>query len=175
VRAVVVNEYEEAPIVAEVPTPQPGPGGPGSDQADSGGNEPDGPHARQRGLALDAGDLSDGARCRRRRYRRQPRRGPGSVSAGDNVFGQLLIAPLGSAGTYAQYVAVSEDAPLALVPDRLDLVVAAALPSAGMTALSIVEDVLGALTGKIVTTRPVTTARVTLTLPPRQKASNPTG
>ena len=70
-------------------------------------------------------------------------------SAGDNVFGQLLIAPLGSAGTYAQYVAVSEDAPLALVPDGLDLVVAAALPSAGMTALSIVEDVLGALTGKI--------------------------
>jgi hypothetical protein len=33
--------------------------------------------------------------------------------AGDLVVGQLLIAPLGSAGTYAEYVAVSADAPLA--------------------------------------------------------------
>jgi NADPH:quinone reductase len=34
-------------------------------------------------------------------------------SVGDDLFGQLLIAPLGSASTYAEYVAVSEDAPLA--------------------------------------------------------------
>ena len=41
---------------------------------------------------------------------------------GQSVFGQLLVAPLGSAGTYAEYVAVSEDAPLAVVPDGLDFV-----------------------------------------------------
>jgi NADPH:quinone reductase-like Zn-dependent oxidoreductase len=69
-------------------------------------------------------------------------------TAGENVFGQLLIAPLGSAGTYAEYVAVTEDAPLALVHHGLDFAVASALPTAGMTGLSLVEDVLGSLTGK---------------------------
>jgi NADPH:quinone reductase-like Zn-dependent oxidoreductase len=56
------------------------------------------------------------------------------------VFGQLLIAPLGSAGTYAEYVAVSEDAPLARVPSGLDDVVAAALPTAGGAGLALVEQ-----------------------------------
>ena len=75
--------------------------------------------------------------------------GTARFSAGDHVFGQLLIAPLGSAGTYAEYVAVTEDAPLAWVPDGLGLVVAAALPTAGMTGLYLVEHVLGPLTGRI--------------------------
>src|ERR1700746_2213437 len=58
--------------------------------------------------------------------------GPGAsrFSVGDDLFGQLLIAPLGSAGTYAEYVAVTEDAPLARVPGGLDDVVAAGLPAA---------------------------------------------
>ncbi|MDQ6673967.1 MAG: hypothetical protein M3069_25015 [Chloroflexota bacterium] len=38
---------------------------------------------------------------------------------GDLVFGQLLIAPLGSAGTYAEYVAVNQDANLARLPEPL--------------------------------------------------------
>jgi NADPH:quinone reductase-like Zn-dependent oxidoreductase len=62
-------------------------------------------------------------------------------SPGD-VFGQLLIAPLGSAGTYAEDVAVREDAPLAPVPDCL--AVTAAIPMAGATALDIVESLDGA-------------------------------
>lgn len=70
-------------------------------------------------------------------------------SVGQSAFGQLLIAPLGSAGTYAEYVAVTEEAPLALVPDGLELVVASALPTAGMAGLSLVE-LLGPLTGKTV-------------------------
>jgi len=37
-------------------------------------------------------------------------------SPGESVFGQLLIPPLGSAGTYAEYVAVSQDAPLVTMP-----------------------------------------------------------
>jgi NADPH:quinone reductase-like Zn-dependent oxidoreductase len=147
-RAVVVNKYGEAPVVAEVPTPQPGAGQVLIKLTAAGMNPMDRtlatgdwrpmPATFPMVLGADGagvvGTLGEGA---------------ARFSAGDNVFGQLLIAPLASAGTYAQYVAVSEDAPLALVPDRLDLVVAAALPSAGMTALSIVEDVLGALTGKI--------------------------
>jgi NADPH:quinone reductase-like Zn-dependent oxidoreductase len=60
-------------------------------------------------------------------------------SPGDRVFGQLFIPPIGSSGTYAEYVAVTEEAPLALVPEGLDLVVAAATPSPGSTGLSLVE------------------------------------
>src|SRR5579871_430411 len=48
-----------------------------------------------------------------------------TFSPGDVVFGQLVVAPLGSAGTYAEYVAVGEDANLARVPAALDPVVAA--------------------------------------------------
>ena len=62
-------------------------------------------------------------------------------SRGDELFGQLLIAPLGSAGTYAEYVAVTEEAPLARVPDGLDpVVVAAALPTAGGAGLALVAS-----------------------------------
>jgi NADPH:quinone reductase len=75
--------------------------------------------------------------------------GASRFSVGDDLFGQLLIAPLGSAGTYAEYVAVSEDAPLAKVPEGLDDVVAAALPTAGGAGLSVV-DLLEPLTGKTV-------------------------
>ncbi len=70
-------------------------------------------------------------------------------SRGDELFGQLLIAPLGSAGTYAEYVAVTEEAPLARVPDGLDPVVAAALPTAGGTGLALVAP-LEPLAGKTV-------------------------
>jgi NADPH:quinone reductase-like Zn-dependent oxidoreductase len=70
-------------------------------------------------------------------------------SRGDEVFGQLLVAPLGSAGTYAEYVAATEDAPLARVPEGLDPVVAAALPTAGMAGLALV-DALEPLSRKII-------------------------
>jgi NADPH:quinone reductase-like Zn-dependent oxidoreductase len=61
----------------------------------------------------------------------------------------LLIAPLGSVGTYAEYLAVTEDAPLASVPSGLDDVVAAALPTAGGTGLALV-DLLEPLADKTV-------------------------
>ena len=70
-------------------------------------------------------------------------------SRGDDLFGQLLIAPIGSAGTYADYVVVTEDAPLARVPDGLDPVLAAALPTSGGSALALVE-LLEPLNGKTV-------------------------
>jgi NADPH:quinone reductase-like Zn-dependent oxidoreductase len=70
-------------------------------------------------------------------------------SVGDDLFGQLLIPPLGSAGTYAEYVAVSQDAPLARVPSGLDDIVAASLPTAGGAGLELVE-LLEPLTDKTV-------------------------
>jgi NADPH:quinone reductase-like Zn-dependent oxidoreductase len=68
---------------------------------------------------------------------------------GDAVFGQLLLAPLGSFGTYAEYVAVGENAPITRMPEQLDPVVAASLPTAGVSAQEIVES-LGPLSGKTV-------------------------
>jgi NADPH:quinone reductase len=146
-RAVVVNQYGEPPVVAEVPRPQAGPGQVLIKLTSAGMNPMD--------RTLASGDWrpmpatfpmvlgADGAGV-------VERVGQGATRfvAGDNVFGQLLIAPLGSTGTYADYVAVTEDAPLTVVPHSLDLVVASALPTAGMAGLSLVEDVLGTLAGK---------------------------
>jgi NADPH:quinone reductase len=68
-------------------------------------------------------------------------------SVGDEVFGQLLIPPLGSTGTYAEYVAAPEGSPLARVPSGVEPAVAAAVPTTGMTGLAIVES-LEPLSGK---------------------------
>jgi NADPH2:quinone reductase len=68
---------------------------------------------------------------------------------GDKVFGQLFIPPIGSTGTYAEYVAVSAEAPLTWVPDGLDLVCAAAAPTAGGTGLSLI-DLVDPLEGQVV-------------------------
>ncbi|MCX5399887.1 NADP-dependent oxidoreductase [Streptomyces sp. NBC_00102] len=61
--------------------------------------------------------------------------GPGAsrFQPGDEVYGVRFV------GTYAEYVAVQEDG-LALKPDVLDHVGAAALPVAGLTALAAVEE-----------------------------------
>jgi len=147
-RAVTVREYGGTPTVAEIPTPEPG--------------------ARQilirlRAAGMNPMDLwlasgawkpmpatfpmvlgADGAGVVE-----QLGEGSSRFSVGDDLFGQLLIAPLGSAGTYAEYVAVTEDAPLARVPSGLDDVVAAALPTAGGAGLALV-DLLEPLADKTV-------------------------
>jgi NADPH:quinone reductase len=61
-------------------------------------------------------------------------------AVGEAVMGQLLIPPLGSSGTYAEYVAVSARSTLARIPTGLGAVVAASAPTAGMTGLSIVDS-----------------------------------
>ena len=147
-RAVIVNEYGGTPVVAEVPTPEPGPGqvlirlrAAGMNPMDrtiaSGAWRP-APATFPMVLGADGAGVVEKAGEGTKRF-----------APGDEVFGQLLIAPLGSAGTYADYVAVSEDAALAQVPDGLDPVVAAALPTAGMAGLSL-ADSLEPLAGKTV-------------------------
>ena len=148
-RAVVVSEYGGSPRVEEIPAPQ--------------------AHARQVLIKVRAAGMNpmDRAIAAGAWQAVMPATFPmvlgadvaGTVekigegssrfSVGDEVFGQLLIAPLGSAGTYAEYVAANEDSPLARVPAGLDLVVAASAPTAGMTGLSLVES-LGPLSGKSV-------------------------
>jgi len=148
-RAITVSEYGASPSVTELPMPQPGPGqvliavqaagmNPMDMQIAAGGWKDRMPATFPMVLGADLAGIVEGG-------------GPGAIrfAPGDAVFGQLLIPPLGSAGTYAQYVAVSADAPLAHGPDGLDPVIAAALPTAGGTAMAIAES-LAPLEGRTV-------------------------
>jgi NADPH:quinone reductase len=67
--------------------------------------------------------------------------GVAGLRPGDVVHGQFLRAPVGN-GTFAGYAAVPEfpdSGALQRVPDGVPVEVAAALPTAGMTAVGIVE------------------------------------
>jgi NADPH:quinone reductase-like Zn-dependent oxidoreductase len=148
-RAVTVSSYGASPSVTELPAPQVEPGqvliaiqaagmNPMDMQIANGGWQNQMPGTFPMVLGADlAGTVQED--------------GPGAArfAPGDEVFGQLLIPPLGSTGTYAQYVACSQDAPLARTPAGLDPVTAAALPTVGVTALQIAES-LAPLDGKIV-------------------------
>jgi NADPH:quinone reductase-like Zn-dependent oxidoreductase len=147
-RAVTVSEYGATPVVGEVPTPEAGAGQVLIRLRAAGMNPMD--------LKLASGDWkpapatfpmvlgADGAGIVEKIGE-----GVTRFAVGDEVFGQLLIAPIGSAGTYAEYVAVSADAPLARIPSHLDDGLAAALPTAGSAGLALVES-LEPLAGKTV-------------------------
>src|SRR5205807_1743343 len=147
-RAVIVNEYGGTPVLAEIPTPQPGPSQVLIKLRAAGVNPMDRwlASGAQRSeaatfplvLGADGAGIVETIGAGATRF-----------SPGDTVFGQLWAAPFVEAGTAAEYVAVSEDATLARVPDGLDLVVAAALPTTGMTGLLLVEE-LPPLAGKTV-------------------------
>jgi len=57
---------------------------------------------------------------------------------GDRIFGQFFHAPVGE-GTFAEYAVVPQKGALAPLPQEIEFPTAAALPTAGMTALSLVE------------------------------------
>ena len=99
-RAVTVTEYGATPAVAEMPTPEPGPGqvlirlraadmNPMDRALASGAWKPMSATFPMV-LGVDGAGVVE-------------QLGPGAsrFSVGDDLFGQLLIAPLGSAGTYA--------------------------------------------------------------------------
>jgi NADPH:quinone reductase len=148
-RAVTVSEYGATPAVTDVPKPQPGPGqilikvraagvNPMDQKLADGAAKARMPATFPLVLGADVAGVVEAVGT-----------GETKFSRGDEVFGQLLIPPLGSAGTYAEYVAVTENAPLARVPKSVDPVVAASLPTAGVTALQLAES-LAPLSGKTV-------------------------
>ncbi|WP_343703115.1 NADP-dependent oxidoreductase [Chitinophaga sp.] len=65
---------------------------------------------------------------------------------GNRVYGQMLHAPVGE-GSYAEFVVVPEKAAIAAAPETLSLTDAAAAPTAGMTALQLL-DKLGLSAGQ---------------------------
>jgi NADPH:quinone reductase len=138
VRAVTVSRFGESPVVTQVTTPSAGPGqvliklfaagvNPMDAKLASGEWRP-APAVFPMVLGVDGAGVVQAV-------------GDGTTRffPGDDVFGQLFIPPIGAYGTYAEYVAVTEEAPLARVPDGVDLAVAAAVPTAGATGLSLVE------------------------------------
>jgi NADPH2:quinone reductase len=133
--AIAVSEYGADPALVELPKPQPGPRqilikvrtagmNPGDRQIADGVWEDRVPGTFPLILGADVAGVVESVG-----------EGTTKFAPGDEVFGQLLIPPLGSTGTYAEYVAVTEDAPLAKRPDGIDAGVAATLPTAGGTAL----------------------------------------
>jgi NADPH:quinone reductase-like Zn-dependent oxidoreductase len=58
--------------------------------------------------------------------------------SGDRIFGQFFHAPIGE-GTFAEYAVVPEGGALAVLPSEIGFPTAAALPTAGMTAVAMVE------------------------------------
>ncbi len=148
-RAVIVDDYGESPRLAEVPIPETSAGqvlirasaagmNPMDRDIAAGGWKAIMPATFPMVLGADVAGTVE-----------QLGEGSGRFSLGDQVFGQFLIPPLGSAGTYAEYVAVNENAPLARIPAELDSAVAASVPTAGMTGL-LINDMLAPLAGKIV-------------------------
>ena len=147
-RAITVTEYGATPAIAEMPTPEPGSGQLLLKMRAAGMNPMDRTLASGEWRPMPATfPMVLGADCAG--VVEKLGQGTSRFAVGDDLFGQLLIPPLGSAGTYAEYVAVSEDAPLATVPAGLDDVVAAALPTAGGAGLALV-DLLEPLTDKTV-------------------------
>ena len=137
-RAVTVAEYAATPSLVELPIPEPGPGeiliklqAIGVNPMDwllaSGAIKPM-PAQFPMVLGTDGAGVVE-----------QLGEGASKFAVGERLFGQFLVGPIGSTGTYAEYVAVTEDALLAPVPSELDETVAAALPTAGMTGLKLVD------------------------------------
>ncbi|WP_299529861.1 NADP-dependent oxidoreductase [uncultured Streptomyces sp.] len=144
-RAVAVSAPHRAPVLAELPKPVPGQGelrvrveyaalNPGDWQAaDAVGNGPE-----TVPLPLVVGVDFAG---------RVDMIGPGDnrFRVGDRVVGRVC-EPGPGRGAYAEYVAVHEDSPVTLVPRRLSLRSAAALPTAGTAAAQLL-DASGARNG----------------------------
>jgi NADPH2:quinone reductase len=148
-RAVIVNDYGQTPVLGDVPTPRPGPHQLLIRLRTAAVNPIDRRLARGDWRIMLAGTFpmvlgTDGAGIVETVGEGTTRFAPGDV-----VFGQLMIPPIGSTGTYAEYVAVDEGAPLARVPDVMGLDVAAALPTIGMTGLAL-TTLLGPLEGRTV-------------------------
>ncbi|OAR26055.1 alcohol dehydrogenase [Streptomyces sp. ERV7] len=137
-RAVAVPAFRATPEVIHVPKPQPGPGevlvkieyaalNPFDWQVADGLLDGRVPHVFPLVLGVDFAGRVDVV-------------GPGEnrFVVGDAVYGQAGRPPVGT-GTYTEYVTMPHDAAIAGVPDGLTLRAAAALPTAGMTALQILR------------------------------------
>jgi len=137
-RAIAVTAFKSAPQFMDVPNPQPKKGeilvrlsaagiNPFDWKIGDGMLDGQVPHIFPLVLGLDGAGTVHAVGPDVTRFR-----------VGDRVFGQFWQLPLGR-GTYAELAAVSENAPIARIPDALAIVDAAAFPTAGMAAFDLLE------------------------------------
>ncbi|MEU1276826.1 NADP-dependent oxidoreductase [Streptomyces sp. NPDC005805] len=152
-RAVTVGGFGAEPEVVQVPKPEPGEGeivvkveyaalnpvdwqtADGTGSRAGGGPERDAPGSR--GAAADGDAAAFPLVLGADFAGKVDVVGPGDnrFRVGDPVFGRAWPRHAAAgAGAYAEYLAVHQDGPVALVPAGLDLRTAAMLPTAGMTA-----------------------------------------
>ncbi len=139
-RAVAVTGFGAVPELVEVPTPVPGPGEVLVRLAAAGVNPfdwkvADGmldgkmPHVFPLILGVDGAGtveaLGDGVT---------------RFAVGDAVYGQFFHRPVGT-GTYAEYVAVPENKAITAAPANVRPTQAAAVPTAGMAGLALVDEI----------------------------------
>lgn len=142
-RAVAVHKTGDEPELMQLPTPRPAPGEVLVELAAASVNPIDAaivagffegqkPHVYPLILGADGAgrvtEVGDGVR---------------GLEPGDLVHGQFLGSPLGR-GTFADYAVVTQfadDGALQRVPDGMEAEIAAALPTAGMTALGALEAI----------------------------------
>ena len=142
-RAVAVRKTGDTPELMELPVPRPAPGevlvklaAASVNPIDAGiaGGSFEGrmPHVYPLVLGVDGtGRVAEAGEAVR------------GLKPGDTVHGQFLRAPLGH-GTFADYAVVTEfpdNGALQRVPDGMPADIAAALPTAGMTALGVIEAI----------------------------------
>lgn len=139
-RAVAVTEFGDAPRLMELPTPIPGRGevlvrlaGAGLnpfDRAISDGFLRHLPHTFPLILGADGAGIVE-----------KVGEGVEAFEEGDAVYGIFIYEPLGlGRGTLAEYIAVPVEAVIGSAPSRVSLVEAAAAPTAGMTAIGVLEE-----------------------------------
>jgi NADPH:quinone reductase-like Zn-dependent oxidoreductase len=137
-RAVTISDFGSEPELTDMPIPAPGPGeillriraagvNPFDWKVADGALRDAVPHTFPLVLGSDAAGVVEETGPRVTRFR-----------PGDRVFGQVMDLPRGR-GSYAEYAVVSEDRHLSLIPDGLSFTLAAALPTASMTAYNAIE------------------------------------
>ncbi|WP_395104389.1 NADP-dependent oxidoreductase [Actinomadura sp. SCN-SB] len=137
-RAIAISELGAAPVPMRLPVMEPGPGealvrlfAAGLNPADwkiaDGMLKDSVPYSFPLILGLDGAGVVDAT-------------GPGArFPVGEQVFGRFFGVPRGQ-GTYAEYTIASADDAVVPMPEGMLYTEAAALPTAGMTALTAVEE-----------------------------------
>lgn len=138
-RAIAVRTLGGTPELIDLPKPVPGPGevlvhlgaaslNPADWKLATGTLEAQLPHVYPLILGVDGAGAVDAV-------------GPGvtRLAVNDGVFGQFFHAPVG-VGTYAEYVVAPESLAIAVRPRGMYNEPAAAVPTAGMTALQTLDD-----------------------------------
>jgi NADPH:quinone reductase-like Zn-dependent oxidoreductase len=137
-KAIVITGFAAEPTLADLPVPEPGPGqllvrvhaaglNPFDWKVADGALKDAVPHAFPLVIGSDGAGVVE-------------RTGPGVTRfrPGDRVYGQFMRLEQGL-GSYAEYTLADEDAAVAAIPDTLPFTVAAALPTASVTAYQAVE------------------------------------